>query len=60
MTEFLQHLNSIVDINELEMLREGLVSRTPSADLTWHDRNLIYEQVQAIILRIMQLELQLH
>lgn len=58
MTEFLQHLNSISDINELEMMREGLVLRAPAADVTWHDRNLIYEQIQAIIFRIMQLEMQ--
>jgi len=58
MSEFLQHLNSIVDINELEMMREGLVSRAPASDLTWNDRNLIYEQIQAIIFRIMQLEMQ--
>ena len=54
--EFLHHLDSITNTNILETMREGLASRAHSSDLTWHDRNFIYAQIQAIVNRMMQLE----
>ncbi|MGG1663616.1 hypothetical protein [Brevibacillus sp. NRS-1366] len=54
--EFLLELDSISDINVLETMREGLATRSHTAELTWQERNIIYEKIQAIVCRIMQLE----
>ncbi|QRG66444.1 hypothetical protein [Brevibacillus choshinensis] len=56
MSEFIQLLNSITDVHVLEAMREGLASRAPAAELTWDERNDIYQRIQAIVCRIIQLE----
>lgn len=55
--EFLLELDSITEITVLETMREELTKHADFTALTWQTRNLIYEKIQAIVCRIMQLEL---
>ncbi|GIO05120.1 hypothetical protein J31TS6_11480 [Brevibacillus reuszeri] len=56
MKNFHLKLDSITDIIVLESMREELASNAHSIDVTWHERNFIYEKIQAIVCRLMNLE----
>ncbi|WP_164684916.1 hypothetical protein [Brevibacillus reuszeri] len=56
MKDFHLKLDSITDIIVLESMREELASNAHSIDVTWHERNFIYEKIQAIVCRLMNLE----
>lgn len=56
MSEFLHQIDFITEVSELEAIREELASQAYAAELTWQDRNFIYEKIQAIVCRLMQLD----
>lgn len=56
MKDFHLKLDSITDIIVLESMRQDLASNAHSIDVNWHERNFIYEKIQAIVGRLMNLE----
>ncbi|MBY0053002.1 hypothetical protein H7K32_15230 [Brevibacillus agri] len=55
-TEFFTKVFSMTDLGALELLRDELARKAASQDITWETRMAIYNNIQIIIERIMQLE----
>ncbi|WP_167569129.1 hypothetical protein [Brevibacillus migulae] len=55
-TEFFAKVFSITDLNTLEMLREEMVRKASEPNITWEARMAIYNNIQIVVERILQLE----